>query len=123
MMLVVRYSGKVRRVVKSTLAAETLPLLDSAESAMNTAATIKEITKSSIEIHSKVNNKSLVDAIYSSKNIEDRRLRISIAVIKDMLKNSELSGISWVASAMQLADCLTKRGASTDRLYTAVSSN
>ena len=74
MMLVVRYSGKVRRVVKSPLSAETLPLLDSAESAMNTAATIKEITKSSIEIHSKVNNKSLVDAIYSSKNIEDRRL-------------------------------------------------
>ena len=116
-------SRKVRRVVKSTLAAETLALLDSAEAAVNIAATIKEITKSSIEIHCKVDNKSLVEAIYSSKNVEDRRLKIDIAVIKDMLKNSELSGISWVASAMQLADCLTKRGASTDRLCAAVSRN
>ena len=39
-----------------------------------------------LKIHCNVDNKSLVDAVGSSKLVDDRRLRVYIAVIKDMMK-------------------------------------
>ena len=68
-----------------------------------------------------VDNKSLVDALQSCKNVEDRRLRIDIAVLRDMLERREVEEVSWVNTSMQLADCLTKKGASSRHLRTAVS--
>ena len=67
-----------------------------------------------------VDNKSLVESLYSSKHVEDRRLRLDMAVIRDMLDRGELHRVSWVDTASQLADCLTKRGASTQRLRDAI---
>ena len=67
-----------------------------------------------------VDNKSLVDAIYSSKNVEDRRLRVDIAVIKDMVERDELQKVVWVSTKLQLADPLTKRGACSKQLCAAL---
>ena len=74
-----------------------------------------------MKIHCNVDNKSLVDAVTSSKLVEDRRLRVDIAVIKDMMKRGEISTVSWVSTAAQLADSLTKKGVCTDRLRRAIS--
>lgn len=68
-----------------------------------------------------MDNKSLVDALHSCKNVDDRRLRIDIAVLRDMLERGEIGEVSWVDTSQQLADCLTKKGASTERLRAAVS--
>ena len=67
-----------------------------------------------------VDNKSLVDALASSKQVEDRRLRIDIAVLDDMLAKKEINCVKWVDTCNQLADCLTKRGASTEKLRAAL---
>ena len=116
-------SRKIRRVVKSTLSAEALALLDCAEAAVYISAVLAELTFSQhkINVRCYIDNKSLLDALYSSKRIEDRRLRIDLAVLQDMLDRGELTSVAWVATSMQLADCLTKRGASTISLRDAIS--
>ncbi|KAK3873855.1 hypothetical protein Pcinc_021147 [Petrolisthes cinctipes] len=113
---------KIRRVVKSTLSAEALALLECVETAVYLASILSELSGSGkFKIKCFVDNKSLVDALYSSRSVEDRRLRIDIAVLQDMLERGEIDGVSWVDTSQQLADCLTKKGASTERLRAAVS--
>ena len=73
---------KIRRVVKSTLSAEALALLECAEAAVYLANILHEVSGcGKLKIKCFVDNKSLVDALYSCKNVEDRRLRINIAVL------------------------------------------
>ena len=114
-------SRKLKRVVKSTLAAETLALVEGAEVSYYIASIIKEVTKiKDVPINCFVDNKSLVDALSSSNQVEDRRLRIDIAVLDDMIEKKEINHVAWVDTCNQLADCLTKRGASTEKLRLAV---
>ena len=68
-----------------------------------------------------VDNKSLVENLYSTKLAEDKQLLINIAVIRDMLERRDLSEVCWVQSARQIANVLTKRGASAELLLSAVS--
>ena len=115
-------SRKLRRVVKSTLAAETLALVEGAEAAIYLATIIKEVVKCrELSIRCFVDNRSLVEGISSSKGVDDRRLRIDISLMKDLLHRKEVESVSWVCTSEQLADCLTKRGASTDRLRAVLS--
>ena len=109
-------SRKLKRV-KSTLAAETLALVEGAEASFYIASILKEITKADeIPIRCKVDYKSLLDALSSSKQVDDKRLRIDIAVLDDIMERKEIDQVSWVDTKCQLADCLTKRGASTENL-------
>ena len=116
-------SRKVRRVVKSTLAAETLALLDAAEAGVYLANLITEVMCLECPplVKCYVDNKSLVENLYSTKLVEDKQLRINIAVIRDMLERRDLSEVCWVQSARQIAIVLTKRGASAELLLSAVS--
>ena len=115
-------SRKLRRIVKSTFAAETMALLEGAETAVYLACIIKEITGcEELPITCLVDNKSLVDALHSSNKIEDTRLRVDIAVLEDMISRKEICQVKWVDTTHQLADGLTKRGVSTERLRAAIS--
>ena len=114
-------SRKIRRVVKSTLSAETLALLDCAEASVYLARILLEITGYNLKVNCVIDNKSLFDALHSSHCLEDRRLRIDIAVLRDMIDRGEITIVSWVASPLQLADCLTKKGVCTKRLPAAIS--
>ena len=100
-----------------------MALLDCAETAVYLNHMLCEISGcSKRNIVCRVDNKSLVDAIHSSNLIEDKRLRIDLAVIRDMLDKQELTEVVWVQSDQQLANCLTKRGSSNEELRSAVSS-
>jgi len=48
------------------------------------------------------------------------RLRIDIGTIKEMVENKEIKSVSWIPAKYQLADCLTKRGASTRTLLDTI---
>ena len=65
-------------------------------------------------------NKSLYDALLSSKQVGDKILRIDISVIDDLLARSEIEKVLWVSGANQLADALTKKGVATDKLLAAL---
>ena len=108
-------SRRVRRVVKSTVAAECLAAIESAENVVLISAALKSIMKNfvcSINTFVYCDNKNLVNAVYSSTKVEDQRLQIDICVLRDMVLNHELSKICWVPTKYQIANCLTKTGAS-----------
>ena len=60
-------------------------------------------------------SKSLKDNLESTRVIDDPRQRVDVARMKQMVKKGEIQ-VRWVSSRLQLADSLTKRGASTDYL-------
>ena len=49
---------------------------------------------------------------YSTKLVDDKRLRIDIAAISESLLRNEVSEIRWCPVKIHLADCMTKRGSS-----------
>ena len=52
--------------------------------------------------------------------MDDRRLRIDIAVLQDMIERGELQKVNWVSTADQLADALTKKGVPMECLKSAI---
>ena len=110
-------------MVKSTLAAETLALLEGAEASVYLADILRQVTNldKRLKIRCLTDNKSLYEALSSSKQVEDKRLRIDISVIDDMISRGEIDNVGWVGTSHQVADCLTKRGVSSKRLLDLLS--
>ena len=59
--------------------------------------------------------KSLIDALCTTHVLQDTRLLVDVAELREMVKLKEVS-IEWVDGRFQLADSLTKTGASRDTL-------
>lgn len=107
-------SRKIKRVVKSTLSAETMA---GAECAVYLSRIMQEISGCGrLKIKCLGDNKSLVEALHSCKTIDDKRLRIDIAVLRDMLERNKIVEVTWVETSQQLADCLTIRAAENGNL-------
>ena len=110
-------SKKLRRVVRSTVATETLSHVEAAEACFWLPVMLKEVLldsqdrspQYSIECHA--DSHQLYHKAYSIRPVLDKRLRTGIAVLKEMLERKELSQIKWIDKNYQLADSLTKRGA------------
>ena len=60
-------------------------------------------------------NEDLKDAAYSTTAVEEKRLRVDIADIRESVRQRVIK-IDWVPKGYQLADVLTKQGANQDRL-------
>ena len=79
-------SRKIKRVVKSTLAAECLVLQEASESAYYLKTILNEIlclSDTHVNIDCYTDNKSLHDSLYSSKTLAEKRLILDEAIIKD----------------------------------------
>ena len=110
-------SKKIRRVVHSTLAAETLALVQAVDVSYYLSYILSEIMLGKkIDINCYIDNKSLWENVHSTKCVSEKRLRIDLACLKQMLERNELSSIKWVTSSNQLSDCFTKRGVCTRKL-------
>ena len=112
-------SKKIRRVVRSTLAAESIAQLDAADASFLIKSLLVELLQCSsdkIKIESITDNKSLFETLYSTKTTENKRLRADIAALRERPGNGEIDKIHWVETSYQIADCLTKSGASTTAL-------
>ena len=89
-------AGKIWRVVKSSLAAETLALQEGVEEAIYIQKLLTEMYPScSFPIHAFVDNKSLVGAFGSTRFVDDHRLRITIGALKETLQ-SEVRSVSLI---------------------------
>ena len=109
-------SKKLKRVVNSTLAAEAMSLLEGAGVATYIAELIAEMTGASrMKIHCFTDCKSLFDNLQTYHKVEDRRTRIDMACIRDMVEKQEIQ-VHWLDTENQIADALTKKGASTKML-------
>lgn len=111
---------KIRRVVKSTLAAETLAASDAVDMCYYLGSVLSEILfqeqeKNVIPIYCYVDNQSLVENVHSMKNVSEKRLRLDLATLKQLIQEGFVN-MSWVRSELQLSDCLTKKGVNTFKL-------
>ena len=111
-------SNKVKRVVGSTVAAEALSLkaaLDHGYLLRAVLAEILNVDMFTIPIVAHIDSNNLYEAVFSTKFVEDKKLRIDIAQIQESI-NLEKVELRWVSSNNMLADSLTKSGVKADIL-------
>ena len=76
----------------------------------------KEMKSDLFPVYCYIDNKSLVDTINSTKTLTEKRLKVEVCIIREMIEKQEVKSVSWCDSNSQLADCLTKVGDSSEKL-------
>lgn len=110
--------------MKSTIAAECLAALDAAEMILYLSTVLKEILQiKSLETTVFCDNKSLVTSVNSCTNLDDKCLLIDVCVLRDFLEKELINNFQWISSDLQLANCLTKQGASDKNIIDVLNSN
>ena len=79
------------------------------------------IEKSTPQIVCVTDSQSLYEAVGSTNLVSDKRLRVEISALRQMVNNSQVA-FQWVEGSFQISDPLTKRGASTKLLRTVLES-
>ena len=100
-------SHKVRRVVRSTLAAETTSCADGFDLAFYINTMAGTLCLDSV-IHLFVDSKSLYDLLSTTHDPSELRLKIDLAALREAFEEAHILRLSWVPSKLQLADALTK---------------
>ena len=108
-------STRIKRVVKSTLAAETLALGEGCDTAFMLSKMISEIIGKEIEIKCITDNQSLYETAHTSNTLTDKRLLFEISSIREMIDKEEIK-LSWTPAKEQLSNVLTKTGVSGTQL-------
>ena len=112
-------SKRIKRVVRSTLAAETLAAVESLDAAFFVSNLVSEVLfaekGAKVEMLLFTDNKSLHDAVHTTNVIGDKRLRVDISALREMIERREFT-MHWIESDKQVADVLTKKGASKNLL-------
>ena len=105
-------SKKLSRVTKSPIASEALALGEAVDSGYLIASMVREVFSLPTLplLTGLTDNKSLKDTLYSTHIVEDPRLRVDIARIREMIEKKELD-VVWIPKEKQLADVATKMGA------------
>ena len=115
-------SKKLERKVKSTIAAESLALNEGAERSIYLAHILRQLVDDiRIKIRCYTDNKSLVEALASSKKPDDPMLSIDTLILKEHLERRIIESVEWIRGEQQLADPLTKIGVCTDKLKNELS--
>ena len=72
-----------------------------------------ELTNHQIPVTLFTDNKSLYDAIKSSKYFQNKWWQIDIAVVEKFISRNEIENAEWINTKQQLADPLTKSSGNT----------
>ena len=108
-------SNKIKRICRSTLAAETMALIEGLEESLYLKSVLKQMGFS-YSITAYVDSQSLYNSVYSTKLVDDKRLRIDIAALQQLCAEQKIYQIKWCPSEKMLANALTKHGAPTAQL-------
>ena len=112
---IVWQANKIKRIVRSSLEAECLALVEGLKEATFVRDVIEEVfnlREKVIPIKAIIDNKSTVDAVHSTAAVSDKKLRRDIGIIKQMLNEGDVTSLAWIQGKDQLADVMTKRTAS-----------
>ena len=103
-------SKKLRRIDRSTLSAETLAAFEDLDAAIFCQTVISEITNDQPKVPIKLLcvNAFLVEAVCSTKAVTDRRLRVDVGYLREIVNNQSVESILCMPTKDQLADSLTK---------------
>ena len=105
--------SKIKRVVRSTLAAEALALPDRCDETFYVNKLLSELihaNRDSLSVTTYTDNKSLHDALHSTKQTLEKQLIVDIPSLYEMVKQNEVQ-IVWTKKDKQISDVLTKAGA------------
>ena len=113
-------SKKLDRITRSPLASEASAVSDGADAAYLIRSQLLELFPTSeINILCNTDSESLVETVKTTRVHNDKRLVVDIGRIKEIIEHKEIS-LKWIPGKEQLADAMTKRGASTDLLICAL---
>ena len=101
-------SKRLRRVVRSTFAGETLIASEALDELVYLADTWAKLGGCKIDRIIRTNPKSLYDHVLAKGTCKEKRLNVEINALKEALQQRELTRVEWVDSHAQLADALTK---------------
>ena len=79
-----------------------------------------DFTKNKIAIEAYTDNKPVEQSVRSTKQLHERRLRVDIGEVQRLLEDKEIVDIKWIPTNLQLADGLTKRDISMQKLFSAI---
>ena len=116
-------SKRIRRVAKSTMSAETMAMVDAVDSACYIKEVVKEILPnetSNLPVTCYTDNLSLHQSAHKKTPVQDRRLRIELAIIRESVSRGEVT-LKWTDSKNQLANALTKKGCDGTELINRIS--
>ena len=111
-------SKRLSRTPRSTLAAETISMVDGMESGFLAGKLLSEIlynSKRNVPVEGITDNYSLFEAAHSTTPVKERRLRIELSILREVIMKKEFQ-LKWVNTGNQLADCLTKKGSDPRKL-------
>ena len=122
---------KIVRICRSVKGAETRALENGLDEAVHYARMVHEIYScktnlkrpQQIEVEAKTDNKSLWESLHNTRQCEEKLLRNSIALMKEMMDSNEVKNIDWVETGEMLADTLTKRGGNSSWIRAVISEN
>ena len=105
----------MKRISRPTLAAETQALLDAVNAAVYFSSLMTVISRFTHKIICYTDSKSLVENCRTTHVVEEKRLLIELACIRESVDKQEIC-LRWVSTKSQLADALTKDGVNTGLL-------
>ena len=112
-------SKKLKRVVSSSTAAEALALNDTLDELVYIKEVLKEIIGDQVDnvpLELFTDSGNLYKSVMSTSLASNPRIRTDVAKLQQSLKSGEVTRISQIGGHEMIADCLTKKGASSDRL-------
>ena len=89
--------------MSSTLAAETLAMEEALEECFIIQSMLLEIYKRDpisglFPIHCYTDSKLLLESVHSTKTLKEKRLKVDVCVIREMLEKKEIKSINWCPS-------------------------
>merc|ERR1712078_715975 len=106
-------SSRIKRVCRSTFAAETLSFVDAMDEGIATAQLLQQWIRpksaKQVEVEMLTDCRSLVDSMQQiSPSATEKRLELDLLSIKENIEQLGLK-ITWIDTKLQIADPLTKR--------------
>ena len=114
-------STRLNRVTKSPLASEALSLAEASDVGFLVSTQVQEIfcLPTLPRVICYTDSHSLADTLVTTKVISDTRLKVDVARLREMIDKEEIK-VEWVDGKHQIANALTKRGASTASIIKAL---
>ena len=122
---------KITRICRSVKGAETRALENGLDESIHFARMIQEIysgkvnlkAPQQIPVRAATDNKSLWENLNNTRPCDEKLLRNSIALVKEMVEKSEVQEVDWVATTDMLADTLTKKGGNAGWIKSVIETN
>ena len=97
----------LKRVVRSTMAGETMALGDLLDEVENIQHTLKQLLGDILLAVARTDLKSVYDHVHWGRQLHEKRLLVELQALREAQKEKRME-IEWCTSEQQLADALTK---------------